>query len=73
MNATVKSFFTFTSVVWKHGDCYPNSGSVNVERGNLMSVITFDANTPATGQVAITAGKHTVKQTLPAYGMCPPM
>jgi hypothetical protein len=62
---------TFTSVLWKKGDCYPSSGSVAITRGRVSQTATFSTTTPATGKVDLTVGTKTTTVTLPAYGTCP--
>jgi hypothetical protein len=62
---------TFTSVLWKKGDCYPRSGSVAISRGRVSQTATFSATTPSTGKVEVTVGAKTTTVTLPAYGTCP--
>ncbi len=63
---------TFTAVVWKSGDCYPNSGSVKQSKGRTEQTYTFNGGTPTTGEVDLTTARKTVKVPLPAYGDCPP-
>ncbi len=70
-SGTVKSGYTFTFVVWNRADCYPNSGAVKIQRGAVMSTITFDAMTATTGKVTVATGRVTVPGQLPAYGSCP--
>ncbi|MFT3843144.1 MAG: hypothetical protein QM723_39535 [Myxococcaceae bacterium] len=70
---TTKANYTYTFVVWNRADCYPNSGSVKIQRGSVMSTITFDAETAATGKVSVATGRVTVPGHLPAYGSCPMM
>jgi len=59
---------TFTSVVWKKGDCYPSSGTVAVTQGKVTTTYTFSASTPSTGTVSTGRGRTA---QLPAYGSCP--
>lgn len=61
---------TFTNVTWAKGDCYPNGGTLRTVKGLVASTITFNAQTPTTGQVTVTTGRITVSWTLPAYGSC---
>jgi hypothetical protein len=70
-SGTTKANYTFTFVVWNRADCYPNSGSVKVQRGAVMSTITFDAQTASTGKISVSTGRVTVPGQLPSYGSCP--
>jgi hypothetical protein len=59
---------TFTSVVWKKGDCYPSAGTASVSQGRVTTAYTFSSSTPATGLVTTGRGRSVA---LPAYGSCP--
>lgn len=67
----VSASLKFTALHYTYGDCYPDGGSVTVQRGKASIVYTFDANTPTTGTVSMTSGKKTTSTQLPAYGSCP--
>jgi hypothetical protein len=62
---------TFTNVVHTRGECWATSGSVDITEGVIQETMTFDANTPTTGDVTVTVGKHSSTTELPAYGSCP--
>jgi hypothetical protein len=66
----VTTMFTFKSVVWQPGQCYPQAGSLEVAKGATTLTMTFSASTPSTGEVEVTAGKRSYPLTLPAYGSC---
>lgn len=67
-----KTSCAFTKVIWKQGDCYPNSGSIKITTGLVTTTVSFTASTPTTGQVTVTSGRKTYTTSLPAYGNCPP-
>jgi hypothetical protein len=67
----VTAALKFSSLHYTYGACYPDAGSVTIQRGKASLVYTFDANTPTTGTVTTTSGKQTSTTQLPAYGSCP--
>ncbi len=69
--AGTTTMLTFTSVVWRAGDCYPSSGTLTVGSGRLAQTITFTSASAASGSVTITQGRASREATLPAYGSCP--
>ena len=64
------STVTFANLVWNLGDCYPRGGTLTTRKGLITTVVTFDANTPATGLVKVTVGRKSATIALPAYGQC---
>lgn len=61
----------FAAVRWERDDCYPSGGALTVDTGPLAQTVTFDAETPLTGEVVVTQGPLVRTATLPAYGACP--
>jgi hypothetical protein len=66
-NATAT--YTFASLTWKLGDCYPSGGSLTVKTV-ITVTITFDASTPMTGNVSVSVGSKMTTEKLPTYGVC---
>jgi len=62
--------YTFTTLTWKVGDCYPNGGSLAIKSGLITMTVAFDSTTPTTGNVLVTIGKKSVTEKLPVYGTC---
>lgn len=60
-----------SDVHYQRGDCYPNQGTVGIQRGNVSATATFDANTAMSGEVTVTVGRASELMTLPAYAECP--
>jgi len=65
-----QSSLTFASVVWKLGDCYPDAGTLTIDKGIVTETMTFDAQSATSGQVVVTIGKKSVNTLLPTYGKC---
>ncbi|MBI5528362.1 MAG: hypothetical protein HY897_18685 [Deltaproteobacteria bacterium] len=59
------------NVTWKAGDCYPSGGTVSLKTGPVAETITFDEQTPTTGEVTITIAGKSGTMTLEPYGECP--
>jgi hypothetical protein len=75
-NATVTEGSTttvldFSDLTITIGECYASGGSVEVTKSGISESLTFNAQTPETGKVSLTVGKHTSTMTLPPYGSCP--
>jgi hypothetical protein len=62
---------TVSSVHHTFGACYADSGSVSFVEGSLPETITFDADTPTTGDAELTVGGKSTTVLLPSYGACP--
>lgn len=59
------------SLTWKPGECYPDGGTVQVAKGKVSAIVTFDAKTPTTGNVTVSEGRAQSTMALPAHGSCP--
>lgn len=65
--AGVSTSVVYAGFSWQRGDCYPSAGAATLNRGDEPTVVvTFDAETPDTGEVTVKVGRApAVPYTLP--------
>jgi hypothetical protein len=72
--------YTLDQVHHTNGACYADAGkitfmtdamTVSGKSVTVGEVVTFDAQTPSTGQATLVIGSSSTMVTLPAYGTCP--